>query len=82
MCAVLLVGVLRRWPFAYVVIATLSLFGLAAALRREDLVLAAGNGAAAAAALFVRGRLLVKISDAQFRSEDTQQTDQRVLDDL
>ena len=82
MCVVLLVGVLRRWPFAYVAIATLSLFGLAAALRREDLVLAAANGAAAAAALFVRGRLLVRTSDAQFRSDDTQQTDQRGPDDL
>jgi hypothetical protein len=67
MCVVLLVGVLRRWPFAYVAMATLSFFGLAAALRREDLVLAAIKGAAAAAALFVRGRLLVKTSDAQFR---------------
>jgi hypothetical protein len=58
--AMLLVGVLRPSPLAYVGIATLSFFGVAAALDRTDLVLGAANLLAMLAALFVRDRLVLE----------------------
>ena len=57
LAGLLLSGVLLRFPFAYAVIATLSLFGAAAALRSSDMLTGALNLLAMAAALFVRSRL-------------------------
>ena len=53
----LLVGVLRRSPLAYLAIATLSFLGLATALDRTDFLLAGTNLLTMLAALFVRSRL-------------------------
>jgi len=57
LAALLLVGVLLRWPVAYIAIATLSFFGAAAALRRPDFLIGVINLLAMIAALFVRSRL-------------------------
>jgi hypothetical protein len=60
----LLIGVLLRSPMAYLGIATLSFLGIATALNRAEIVLAALNAAAMTSALFVRGRLHMKASDS------------------
>ncbi|HEX5046785.1 MAG TPA: hypothetical protein VFX89_06650 [Gammaproteobacteria bacterium] len=59
LCVLLALGALWRKPFAYLAIATLAFFSLAAAMQRTEFAIAAGNGALFVLALFVRSQLRI-----------------------
>jgi predicted branched-subunit amino acid permease len=61
-CALFVVlglGSLWRKPFAYLAVATLAFFSLAAAMQHGNFAIATGNGALFALALYVRSQLRI-----------------------
>jgi FtsH-binding integral membrane protein len=59
----LLVGVIRRAPIAYLGLATMAFFGLAASMRSENFVLAGFDAVQLFVALYIRSRLVVRVPD-------------------
>lgn len=61
--AALLIGVVLRSPIIYVVIALLSLIGLAANLKSAHFELSALNAGMLALSVYIRGNLFVRVSE-------------------
>ena len=58
--SLLLLGVLLRWPAAYLGVGVITFFGLAAAMRNENFLVAGFDAALLVAALYRRGQLVVR----------------------